>query len=150
MGVIELTMWQCELLNICIFDYSVTIFGFWSIFLVNIYIYDGTPSKARPQLIILTSTSRPLLVEAQLHLLENLGRITNHQLYGANGLLQQLHGFLVIFAINRLDGVRVCVCVKSMSNHGIHMQISILPLRSRTTADRRASVHHVCRPHRRE
>lgn len=64
----------------------------------------GGATWARPRLslIVLTSTRRTLLVETQLHLLQHLGRVAHHQLHGADGLLKQLDGLLVVFAVDGL------------------------------------------------
>lgn len=56
------------------------------------------------QLLLLAPAGRAQLLEAGLHLLQNLGGVTDHQLDAVLGRLQQLHRLLVVLALHALHG----------------------------------------------
>lgn len=56
------------------------------------------------QLLLLAPPGRAQLLEASLHLLQDFGRVADHQLHAVLGSLQELHGLLVVFPFDALPG----------------------------------------------
>lgn len=54
------------------------------------------------ELLLLAAAGRAELLEARLHLLQDLGRVAYHQLHTVLGCLQKLHRLLVVLPLHTL------------------------------------------------
>lgn len=107
-------------------------------------------SSATLNLLKLTSSGGPLLIESKLHLFQYFWCISNDKFHHLHCLLQQFNSFLVVFSVDRLPRKKIicvdffnqCICYWIYEQH--------VPLHWRKAIDRLVSVHHDGRQHLRE